>query len=725
MQRVSGLLRGTGMGIVLLVLAIAPFFKGLFFWTELLPALALVSLAFLLWVTGRRLGGLSVGLPGGVVGGALLALAGCYALQFFWASFPRGNLDWLLRVITGWYILVMFRAETALGWRRLFAWSIVISAAAVSVHGLIEFTGLRVMNPDLLESLSLVGLSSRMYTAFEYPNTAAVYLLAGLFVALGLGAETGRAWVKALIGGLGALLTVAFFFTISRGAVVVVPFGLLLLFLGLGTGRRWPALLLLGAAVLPTLVTVGPIGSAVAAKHPGVAFSWIGIATLGGAVIGLLVGMLGRIDFRRQLALVGVLAVLGGVAFGVTRAGRPLLPAQAARLFDINLKTTNVAIRLMYYRDAARMVVDQPLGRGGWGWARSYRQYATIYHTARETHNHFAQTAVEAGIPGLIALVTALLAGLWGAWRNREGSPLGWAMAAGALLIAGHSLIDFDLSYGGVWLMLWSLLGSALSGAPKGKREGVMTAGAVASALAILVTATTLWQGARLTEEAERLATDGKNAESAAVAARAVAWDKLNSEAMIQAADHALLLRAVQVDPTNPDGWFKLAISHELRREWQLGLAAVQKAAELDPWESSYVDKEARLAGFLMLDELAAGRREAAMQMARDLLGLEQEWTARLEAGKANQHLWPRKPGALSAATELRFGQARFLQGDQSGAMPLLQKAAKVGLLNSEAEVWLYALYEKQGDTAAMKKLENQPWVRFREANPVYKAIQQ
>lgn len=62
------------------------------FWTELLPAIALVSMAFLLWVVGRRLGGLPVGSPGGVVGD-LLALVGCYALQFAWAFFPRGNLD--------------------------------------------------------------------------------------------------------------------------------------------------------------------------------------------------------------------------------------------------------------------------------------------------------------------------------------------------------------------------------------------------------------------------------------------------------------------------------------------------------------------------------------------------------------------------------------------------------------------------------------------------------
>ncbi|HLO04581.1 MAG TPA: O-antigen ligase family protein, partial [Symbiobacteriaceae bacterium] len=691
MQRVSGVLRGTGIGIALLVLVAAPFFRGLFFWTELLPAIALVSLAFLLWVIGRRLGGLSVGVPGGVVGGALLALVGCYLLQFFWASFPRGNLDWLLRAVAGWYILAMFRAEDSVLVRRFLAWSFVVGASALAVHGLVEFTGMRVLNAELLNSLSLVGLSSRMYTAFQYPNTAAIYFLVALFLAIGLGVESGRAWLKGLVGGLGALLAIAFFFTISRGAVVVVPFGLILLFLGLGREHRWPGLLLLGAALVPTVVAVGPIGALAAARGFGSAFAWIGAAVLAGALLGALVGLLGRLPFRRQLALVAVVAVIGAVGLGVGRAGRPLLPKQASRLFEINLQTQNVVLRLIYDQDALRMVGDQPLGRGGWGWTRSYRQYATFNYTARETHNHFAQTAVDAGVPGLIALVTALLAGLWGAWRNRVGNPLGWAMAAGAALIAGHSLIDFDLSYGGVWLMLWSLLGAALSGAPKGEREGIMASGAVASALAILVTASALWQGARLTEEAASLAAKGKNAESQAVAARAVAWDALNSEALVQTAEHALLLRAVQVDPTNPEAWFKLAVSHEVRKEWQLGLAATQKAAELDPWESRYVDKEARLAGFLMLDELAAGRKDSAVKKAQDLLALEKAWTDRLASAKENQHLWRVTPAKLDPATELRFGQARFLQGDLAGAKQPLLKAAQVGLLNSEAEVWLYA----------------------------------
>lgn len=723
MKRLSGPLRGAGVGIVLLVLVFMPFFKGLFFWTELLPAIALVALAFALWIVGRRLGDLSVGVPGGVAGGALLALAGCYALQFVWAVYPRGNVDWLLRVLAGWFVFVIFRAEASERLRGVMAWAFVVGAAAVAAQGLVEFTGLLVMNHDLLDSLSLVGLSSRMWTAFEYPNTAAAYLLAALFLAVGLGVESGRAWVKGLVGGLGTLLLVAFFFTISRGAVVMVPFGLLLLFLGLGRGQRWAALLMLGVVVLPTLVVVGPVGSAVGAKEPTIALSWIGIAVIVGLVIGYLTGLLDGLPFRRQLALVAGLAVVGAVGLGVTRAGRPLVPAQAARLFDINLRTKNVVLRLVYYRDAARIVADSPLGLGGWGWARSYRRYATFNHTARETHNHVAQTAVEAGLPGVLAFITALLAGLWSAWRSRKANPLGWTLAAGAALIGGHSLIDFDLSYGGVWLMLWSLLGGAASGLSKGKREGVLSVSALASALLILVTSTALWQGARLSEKAAGLTEAGRGAEAEAVAAKAAVWDPLNSEALVQTRDHAMLLRAVRVDPTNPEAWYRLSVGHEVRREWQAGLDAARQANKLDPWESRYVDKEARLAGLLLLDEMAAGRRQEALGIAKVLNDLELAWTERLASSQAEQHLWAAKPGKLDAGTLLRFAQARFLLGDLDGAKQSLLDAGKVGLLNSEAEVWLYALYEKEGDTAGMKRLQNQPWIRFRESNPVYKAI--
>lgn len=45
------------------------------------------------------------------------------------------------------------------------------------------------------------------------------------------------------------------------------------------------------------------------------------------------------------------------------------------------------------------------------------------------------------------------------------------------------------------------------------------------------------------------------------------------------------------------------------------------------------------------------------------------------------------------------------------------------GWAASEGDIWLYALYEQRGDTAALERLLAKPWVRFRDQNPVYAAI--
>jgi len=41
----------------------------------------------------------------------------------------------------------------------------------------------------------------------------------------------------------------------------------------------------------------------------------------------------------------------------------------------------------------------------------------------------------------------------------------------------------------------------------------------------------------------------------------------------------------------------------------------------------------------------------------------------------------------------------------------------------SEAEVWLYAMYTRAGRTADLVPLQNKPWIRFRNANPTFKAV--
>jgi hypothetical protein len=715
---IARILRTTGLAVVLAVLAVGPFLRGLFFWTELLASLGLVAVGCLLWLAGRGLGGLSAGLSGGLPAGlsgglpgaALLALLGVYLVQFAWAVYPRGNLDWTLRVGAALLAYVMLRAEAGPALRRWLGWLFVLSAVGVGLLGFAEFTGYLGKDAALAQALSLVGLSGRMFTTFQYPNTAAAYFLAAMLAAAGLGLDDLKPWKLSLTGGLMTFLALAFFFTVSRGALVVLPFGLALFFLGLERGRRWPALLLLLIAFAGLAGAMKGVGVASAARHWPTAFRWLGAATAGGAVAGLALGFFLRLKIRWQAALAGAALLLAVAGFLLIRPAGTLLPKQATRLLDINFKTVNVALRLIYDQDALQMAADRPLGRGGWGWDRGYRQYQAFNYTARETHDHYAQTAVEAGWLGLAVLLTALAAALWAAWQSRRNNPLGWSLAAGAGLIAAHSAIDFNLSFGVIWLLLWCLLAAGAAPAAPAKRERALFWAGAALAGALALVAGPLFLGSLYADRGDLR--------------QAVKYDPLQSEPLLQLGDRDSLEKAARLDPFHSGIHFQLAIARELQKDYQGAYTAATAALEAQPQVSAYYTKAAELAGKLMTDALHNGRLEEARHLAGDLVQMGAGFTRRKAEGDALQKMWSAGPKLeMAPAFQLRYGQALYLKGDEAAAVPLLKAAGKVGLLGSEAHVWLYAIYEKRGDTQGMKELQDKPWIRFKDQNPVYKAL--
>lgn len=722
-MKLSQLLRYGGIGCLLAVVWAGPFFQGLFFWTPLLAAIGLVSLGFLLWLAGRRMDGSPLSVWGGATGLALLALLLCYLLQFAWAVYPRGNLDWVLRVAAGWMAYLMVRAESGEGLRRWLSWGLVVSAAAVSVAGFMDYTGYLAQNPEMSAVLHLVNLSQRMATPFEYWNTAAVYLLATLLVATGLAVEDPKPWRLAVLAGSGTLLSLAFFFTVSRGALIMLPVGLALLFPGLGRGKRWPALLLLLAAWAPAAVALNGVGANAAIHNWVSAFRWVGAAAAGGTLDGLILGCFLRLKPKLQAALVGGALVLAVAGFLLVRPAGSLLPKQAGRLSDINFQTVNVVLRLIYDKDAARMIADRPLGRGGWGWARTYQMYQAFNYTAREAHDHYAQTAVEAGIPGLIALLAAFAAAFVTGWQSRRAGPLAWSLSTGALLIAAHSLIDFNLSYGAIWLLVWALLAGGAAPAAEWRLEKTARFTAWTVGGAAVIAAATLFIGSAYSDKAQAEHEMQRADHAAALARMAVRFDPWNSDPYLVIGDRAALQRAAMVDPLRSQVRYELAIRLQLENDLPGALREARAALAVQPMVSAYYTKTAELAGLLMVDAVSRGDRDGARSLASELTSLGNNLLRRKAAADPLQHLWSAPALQMEPLFQLRYGQALYLMGDQTAAEPYLKVASKVGLLGSEADVWLYAIYERRGDKAALAALESKPWIRFRMVNPVYQAV--
>lgn len=721
-MQLGRILRYTGLAILLAVLAVGPFFRGLFFWTELLAAIAAVSFGFTLWLIGRRLDGLASGIPGGAAGIALLALLGAYLLQFAWAVYPRGNLDWVLRVSAAWFAFVMVRAESGPGLRRWLGWTYVLSAVGVAVVGLMQYTGYMVFSQEAADILAAFA-GKRMLTSFQYFNTGAAYLLAAVLVALGLGLTNKNPWGLALTGCLTTLLLLGFFFTVSRGAIVILPFALVCLFAGLASENRWPAILLLFTSSVATLAVAKGTGANAHIGNYISAFRWIGAGAITGATGGLAIAYYLRLRGRWQLGLVALAIVLGALVFTRPNPTGGILPSQATRLLDISLKTQTAVLRLVYTEDALRIFADHPMGLGGWGWDRTYKQYQKFNYTAQETHNHYAQTAVEAGVLGLLALVVGLARGLWAAFKVRSNDPLVWPLAAGVLVIAGHSLIDFNLSFGLVWLAIWILLAASNDPAPNLTADRwALGSGLVAGTVTIALTLV-LFVGHRYTDRAVAYASAGQHEIAATLASQAVRFDPWDSTSLQLTGRLPALERAARLDPNMASVRWQYALALERVGDVSSALEQARAALDNQPMVSTHYTKVASLAGTLMVDALHNGDTATARELAGELA----ELGSRLQKAKATgdflQSLWNLPKLEMAPGFRLRYGQALFLTGNEPEAELHLLEAAKFGLLGSEAHVWLYAMYERRGDGKAMAELADLPWVRFRATNPVYKAI--
>ena len=707
------------------VLAVGPFLKGLFFWTQLLGAIVLISLGFGMWLIGRRMGGLpgTFGAPAwhsvkkDWASAGLLALALCYGVQFFWADYPRGNLDVLLRVITAWFIYVMVSAESGPIIRRVFATTVTFVACFAGLAGYLQYLGVLDKLPRLAALLPWVQIPGQtVIGSFEYHNATAILVLCGFILAVGLAVDFARPVMAGVFGGMATFLSLVFFFSQSRGAFVVLPFAVLALLAGLSSERRWLALMVMGTSLLPTLVLVRRIGDAITAHHSVDAAWWTVLASLLGCLGGLFINAPLRLSPKLRVTVLCVLVIAALVVTTLLGVGKLFLPKQAARYSEIDMEGASSRLRL--YRDAVKVFMTAPWGRGGWGWDRAYRPFQSTEYIAREVHNHYLQVAVEAGLPGLASLLAALTALLVRAWKNRGEAGPGWALAAAGVALAGHSLIDFDLSYGYLWFLLWALFAaSAQSPRHSSSRRNGRAAVVGIVTLVTLILAGSLFLGSRL---ADQIADSPLGADQVPLAQQAVKYDPWNTEALLALNTRSGLERAISLDPKNPEPHWQLCLWLEREYDAQGALKEAESALAVRPWTPDYYSKVADLRGALMLDSLTKDQRNETLSLASNVLDLRDEVARRTPVARQLKSWISPIPQALF---NLRCGQALFLLGRESDAIKPLKDATKSKIISHEASLWLYAIYDRAGDSKSKLALEGNPAVRLRSVNPFYAII--
>lgn len=120
----------------------------------------------------------------------------------------------------------------------------------------------------------------------------------------------------------------------------------------------------------------------------------------------------------------------------------------------------NMVERLYHAKDGITLWFASPLvgiGPDQWQYAYPFIQTAQ-YHTT-VVHNSFVQIMVDAGLLGLVALAAACVFGIRALARSRSAT-WGPVAALTVCVLLVHSLLDFDLQFGALALLLAFLLTS-------------------------------------------------------------------------------------------------------------------------------------------------------------------------------------------------------------------------------------------------------------------------
>ena len=296
--------------------------------------------------------------------------------------------------------------------------------------------------------------------------------------------------------------------------------------------------------------------------------------------------------------------------------------------------------RWAWWQEAAGAWSDKPVG--GWGagsFAVTHRMYREDQLGVLQPHNVPLQWLAETGVVGfllalggVLALIAAALSRAWAVRRGRAAGRLGgYRVAFGASGVAWllHATFDWDWDIPGVTVPALLLLGVAAARrppaedtAPEIPARGPALALAAVLGVAALVSIALPALAESRTEEALRAggdpsASEAELREALSTAEFAARLNPLSAEPLYAAASieerrgsfasaRRTLLRALEREPDDVDGWFRLA-----RLEATLADAgglrrAAERALELDPLNPVSQLLARQAAGALMPPERSA-----------------------------------------------------------------------------------------------------------------------
>ena len=304
-----------------------PYLQGLYFEKHVLPTQIIVFVTFIVFLIYKLLKK-DYTFFRTPIDYACLGFVIVYFISIFVAVHTRSAIiEWLKYCM---YFAVFYMISDLADNQKtklLFLWTIIISAFGVSVIGLDAAFGgnfVRTLN-KFFNQLGVKGdlffglySNNRIHSTLQYANALASYLMAVFFVTVGLLMFYNKLWQKAILGAISYILFLTFMLTQSRGAQVLFPVVVIILFILMQKRRKINSvthviLLALPAAIISLFIT-----SYLSHNNTNKATFWIILGLVLTVFLSVIVKYIGsilqKIDWKIYVLILVVIVIATGIA---------------------------------------------------------------------------------------------------------------------------------------------------------------------------------------------------------------------------------------------------------------------------------------------------------------------------------------------------------------------------------------------------------------------------
>ncbi|EKN71323.1 O-antigen polymerase [Neobacillus bataviensis LMG 21833] len=456
-----------------LIFLITPYQKGLYFSYNTYPIIILLTISCLFFILRLFIKDDSYLLKRYLV---VLLLPLCYVFSFPFAESPKGTWDSILRWIlyTSFFVLLLWTASKP-KIKDFLALVFSILGAFLAFSMLLIYYGWM----DYPSAI-IVG---RFGGVFQYPNTFGMLMALFFFYSL-INLTEGKLAGKYLYlhSFLLVPFMVCFIQSYSRGMMLLFPFAWVLGLLLLPLQKQLKYVAYSFISIISSLVICQSIllGESVQSKYPGLLiFVLMIIITITLCTL-INQGLTKNYEFfkkevltkgRRHLILPLIILVITLVGLldlkneGIIYKSLP--DKLQDRLAGISLETGSATERFLFVDNALSMSQSSPFfGFGGEGWAAVYKQYQNSPYISNKIHNGYMEWIIDTGWIGFSIFLFVFLYFFYlliKSYRIQKDSALPVAVIVALIILFSHSFIDFNFSFGSVWLIAFWLLAIGLS----------------------------------------------------------------------------------------------------------------------------------------------------------------------------------------------------------------------------------------------------------------------